>query len=55
LREVSTTAHATLAGQQENLLRPRGVVRATSIQFHGSITISGYTGGIFVSYCDGGK
>src|ERR1035438_1026177 len=33
LRKVSTTAHATHTGQYENLLRPRGVVRAASLQF----------------------
>ena len=44
LREVSTTSQATHTGQYENLLRPRGVVRAASLQFEGSIAISDHTG-----------
>jgi hypothetical protein len=33
VRKVSTTTDATHTGQYESLLRPRGVVRATFLQF----------------------
>ena len=35
--KVSTTSTATHTGQYENLLRPRGVVRAASLQFESSM------------------
>jgi hypothetical protein len=49
LREVSTTAHATHPGQDENLLRPRGVVRAASIQFESNMGECENSGRKFVS------